>query len=338
MALIRTFWSWTRLPLLLGLVASAAWRLSRVRNLTPLQARPRPVTSYDEAIARLEHVRINVYTTDRADIKPPCVTRTYLHGKQMPQVVVFFHGFTNCPQQFVELAEHYYRQGSNVLIPRMPFHGMRDRAKMKYMTAEDLTMLLDDSIDIAQGLGHEVVVVGLSGGGTLVTWAAQFRSDVDRAVIIAPWLSVPFAPSWLVYSAVWVVLILPDFYVWWDPIRRARRKWGVPHAYPGFSSHAMGQMMRLGAIVLRTSRTEPPQARLPVMITNAADKTVDNEICYEIVRRWQANGTKVVSYEFPKELKLIHDCIDPAQPQQQTAAVYPVLYRLIDQPLALPTT
>jgi pimeloyl-ACP methyl ester carboxylesterase len=336
MAITWTVWHTVGLALLIGLVASASWRLSRVRHLKPLLTRPRPVQSYAEALARLEQLTANVYTTDRAEIKPPCVTRLFLHDKKMPRALVFFHGFTNCPQQFVQLSERYHQQGCNVIIPRMPFHGMKDRKQMKHLTAEDLAMLLDDAIDIAQGLGDEVVVVGLSGGGTLATWAAQFRNDVDRVVIIAPWLSVPFAPNWLVYSVVWLVLVLPDFYVWWDPIRREKRDWGVPHAYPGFSSHAMGQMMRLGATVLKTSRTQPPAARSVVMVTNAADKTVDNQICYEIVGRWQANGGNITSYEFPAELKLIHDCIDPVQPQEQVASVYPVLYELIDTPIAIP--
>jgi pimeloyl-ACP methyl ester carboxylesterase len=307
-----------------------------VRHLVPLQARPRPVGSYEEALARVEHLQANVYTTDRAEIKPPCVMRLLLHGRKTARAVIFFHGFTNCPQQFVRLGEHYHRQGCNVLIPRLPFHGMQDRRQMKRLMAEDLAMLLDDAIDIAQGLGDEVIVVGLSGGGTLVTWAAQFRQDVDRAVIIAPWLSVPFAPNWLIYTLVWAVLVLPDFYIWWDPIRRDKRNWGVPHAYPGFSSHAMGQMMRLGAIVLRTSRSCPPASREVVMVTNAADKTVDNKICYAIVERWRVNGGAVTHYEFEKELGLIHDLIDPAQPQQQIDTVYPVLYELIDDAVGAP--
>jgi acetyl esterase/lipase len=338
MGVVKALWRWTRMPLLLALLVSGVWRLSRVRHLMPLHTRPRPVTSYAEALARIEHLQANVYTTDRAAIKPPCVMRMLLHGAKMPRVVVFLHGFTNCPQQFVQLGEHYFAQGCNVLIPRLPFHGMHNYRQMRYLTAEDLAMLLDDAIDIAQGLGEEVVVVGLSGGGTLATWAAQFRSDVARCVVVAPWLSVPLAPSWLVYGAVWLVLLLPNFWVWWDPIRRAKRDWGVPHAYPGFASHAMGQMMRLGATVLRTARTQPPSARTVVMVTNAADGMVDNQICYAITQRWRANGGHVESYEFPKELGLIHDVIDPQQPQQQIATVYPVLYDLIDTPLPLPAT
>jgi carboxylesterase len=70
------------------------------------------------------------------------------------------------------------------------------------------------------------------------------------------------------------------------------------------------------------------------MVTNAVDMSVDNRICDRLVAHWRAQGTNVTTYLFPKELKLIHDCIDPQQPQQQIDTVYPVLIELIEAPPA----
>jgi len=41
-------------------------------------------------------------------------------------------------------------------------------------------------VDIAQRLGEQVVMLGISAGGVATAWAAQNRSDIDLAVIISP--------------------------------------------------------------------------------------------------------------------------------------------------------
>ena len=38
----------------------------------------------------------------------------------------------------------------------------------------------------ADGLGDKITVTGLSLGGVMSAYAAQFRPDVDRAVVISP--------------------------------------------------------------------------------------------------------------------------------------------------------
>ncbi|NJP05385.1 MAG: alpha/beta hydrolase [Chloroflexaceae bacterium] len=53
-------------------------------------------------------------------------------------------------------------------------------------------MYASESVDIARGLGRHVTIAGISVGGTIAGWAAQFRADVDCAVLIAPalgWVS-----------------------------------------------------------------------------------------------------------------------------------------------------
>jgi len=42
------------------------------------------------------------------------------------------------------------------------------------------------------------------------------------------------------------------------------------------------------------------------------------------------NGYPVERYEFPKDLALNHDLIDPEQPNQNIALVYPKIIELIE--------
>ena len=80
-------------------------------------------------------------------------------------------------------------RGYSVVVPRLPGHGHRDRLTkaLSDVRPDDLVHTADLAVDIAAGLGDEVTVVGLSGGGTLAAWLATERNDVNRAVLIAPW-------------------------------------------------------------------------------------------------------------------------------------------------------
>jgi carboxylesterase len=119
------------------------------------------------------------------------------HGEKMENVILFLHGFTSCPDQFGQLGQEYFKKGYNVYIPRTPRHGIKDRlgTPLKGLTAEELAEFASQSADIVQGLGDRVIVVGLSGGGSMTTWLSQERSDVDLAVPIAPFLGIGFVPA-----------------------------------------------------------------------------------------------------------------------------------------------
>jgi alpha-beta hydrolase superfamily lysophospholipase len=249
---------WLLLLLAIALTALISARASRVLYFQPLRSRARPVTSYAEALARVEYLRTHL--DESLPIKDACKPYLLSHGEKTKRVVVYYHGFTNCPKQFVRLGQIFFEKGYNVLVPRMPYHGLQDRTQMRNLTAEGLARELDDTIDIARGLGEEVIVIGLSGGGTMATWAAQFRQDVERAILIAPLLSVPYAPPSVVYLFDVLLLLLPNWWVWWDPIKKEKRDWGVPHAYPGYATHAQAQTMRLGLSALKATKASKPAA------------------------------------------------------------------------------
>jgi hypothetical protein len=59
-------------------------------------------------------------------LNPVCHSQVLSHGRTMERAIIFMHGMTNCPQQYVELAPPFYERGYNVLIPRMPCNGLAD--------------------------------------------------------------------------------------------------------------------------------------------------------------------------------------------------------------------
>src|SRR3954447_14673841 len=137
-------------------------------------------TSSDFAVARAQIEALQakeLQSHDGATINPVCYTRLFDHGQRTRRVVVCYHGYTNCPFQFQALAEHFHAQGDNVFVPRLPYHGLRDRmsAEQARLTVTDLVDVTNETVDIACGLGEEIILTGLSAGAVMAAWAAQFR-------------------------------------------------------------------------------------------------------------------------------------------------------------------
>jgi carboxylesterase len=302
------------------------WPLS----IKHLVSRPHPAASYDEALLRLEALR----AAEPDTLNPLCRTAFMTHGRRSKRVAVLFHGYTNCPRQFERLGGMLFERGYNVLLPRLPHHGLANRlsADLARLTAEELVQCGDTLVDIAAGLGERIVVGGISAGGVLCAWLAQQRSDVARALVLAPAFGYAGASPWLTLPILSLALVLPNMFVWWDRELKDARI-GPPHAYPRFATRSLGQVFRLGWAVLRAARRAPPAARSAVVVTIGGDPAVQNGLAARLVSYWQRwdSAGKIGSYEFDISQSLIHDIIDPEQARQQIERVYPVLLGLIEQ-------
>lgn len=283
-----------------------------------------PASDYDAALAQFAQLRAQ----EDERINPLCRSQLLTHGHKTSRVLVLVHGLTNCPQQYVELAPLFYQQGYNVLIPRMPRHGFADRMtdELKYLTAEELRDFGSAMVDIAHGLGEHITFVGISVGGVVAAWVAQHRADVDKVALIAPSLTLGQVGFRLNILNMKLLLVLPNILTQ----NFAPFEDGPSYSYLGYSSHALGQMLRLGASVMRTALKKPPATQSLLLITNACDTAVNNLITWQLISAWHSRGLeRLEAYEFPKKYQLIHDIIDPQQRLQQTTLVYPVLIDLI---------
>jgi alpha-beta hydrolase superfamily lysophospholipase len=313
---------------LLLLLAEAAIFAMRPSGLAQIASRPRPAASYDESVQRVAALQAQ----EREGYNPSCVTELLTHGSKAPRAIVLVHGYTNCPQQFVPLGRQFYERGDNVLIARLPRQGRADRMTAEHggLLAAELAAYADEVVDIAVGLGEHITMAGLSGGGITTAWAAQHRVELDRAVLIAPAFGYKQIPASLTVGAMnTALLLLPNIFLWWDP--KKREKSGPPHTYPRYSSRAVMNILRLGFATRAHAARRPPAARSIVVVTNANDDKVDNAAALRMVQVWRASGaTDVTHYEFPAELKLHHDLIDPDEPDAHPELVYPKLVELMD--------
>lgn len=287
-----------------------------------LLSHPDPAVSYEDAEKRLQS-----WAEEEADfpLQEVCNTKCFSRGHQTEEVILFLHGYTTCPEQFAELGQVFFEKGYNVLIPCMPHHGWKDRLtdELKYLTAEELAAYGDRSMDIARGLGKRVIAMGISGGGTVVSWLAQNRSDLDMAVPLAAFLRMYVLPAFLTIPFINLFSLLPNFFIWWDPRTKEKNPFSIYYAYPRYSLRNLAQIMRLGLAVKRQARLNAPAAGKILVMENDFDMGVSNSEIESLVALWKSHGVeKLSSYHFERNMKMLHDIITPGTPGVPTMQVY----------------
>ena len=315
---------WWSILLILGILLAIVYLLLRPWNISNLASHPRPVQSYAEAIQRIDVLR----EQERTGMNPDCQLQLMTHDKKVDHAIILVHGYTNCPQQFKDLGQRFYDLGYNVLIAPLPHHGLADRMSESQgqLKAEELAAYADETVDIAQGLGSKVTMMGISAGGVTTAWAAQNRSDMDLAVIISPALGFKQIPTALTAAVMNISTYLPDAFAWWDP--ELQEKAPPSHTYPRYSRHALVQILRLGFATQAAAQNKQPAAKRIVVVFNPTDDAINNQMVTALVKNWQVHQANLSTYAFDSALHLHHDLIDPAQPYQQTDIVYPLLIDL----------
>jgi pimeloyl-ACP methyl ester carboxylesterase len=280
--------------------------------------------TYPEAVARVREIE----AAEQAEpLNPVCGYRLVDQGRRAQRAIVLIHGFTSCPKMYEPLAAELAKTGANIVIPRLPRHGLSDRLNddLAYLSAAELTRASSEALEIARGLGEKVTVAGLSLGGILAAWLTQFRSGVDRAVVMAPLFSIPVVPEWFSDLLGLVADSVPNFYLWWDWKGKANPP-GPPYGYPRFPSHGYGEMLKVGHQVKSTARREAPLSANDIrVVVNLADPAVNNVSTFRVAEAWRRHGALVRTYSFPRRLGLGHDIVSPEQPYARTDVTYPVL-------------
>lgn len=304
------------------LVAGAVWLL-RPLSFDDLVSAPDPATSYEEAKERWEHAQVHEAEQPLHEGGRSIVLT---HGHPTERVFVLLHGLTNAPRQFRELGEELFATGANVVIPRLAHHGLADRMTDAHadLTAQDLIRYAQYGVNLAQGLGEHVTVVGLSISGISAAWLAQNRDDIDEVFLLAPLFGPAVVPDPLTPAFTAALMRLPNKMLWWDPRVRENLP-GPPYNYPRFPTRALGEALRLGLSTARPDR-QLRVNRLGVILTEN-DLAVNNRRARRLVEQWSAASpqTEIFLHEFPTAENIPHDFIDPLQPGARTDKVNALL-------------
>jgi hypothetical protein len=220
-------------------------------------------------------------------------------SRRVPQlgVVLLFHGYTSCPNQFCRARAPAGAAGYRVLVPALA------RAR-RWPTADaeprpvDPQQLADFAMGttaIAFGIDKRTVVGGLSAGATLALWAAEHNAGVQR--VVAP--RIPFlrlrwpVPPALAPCAGNVMRFLPNSTpggtsrsVDADPVPR--------YSYPKFATRSDGRPDECQL------HPRAPPAPAPTSSTSSTPPTTRSTRRRPGARRPATRrGDRVTTYEFP---------------------------------------
>ena len=323
----KPVWGWVkRILAILGIVILSVLAVILLVGLLPvstegLAPQPEPAGSYEEAVARFEEAQ----QAEQGIVNEASGSHLLVHGERTPCAYVLVHGTTNSPLQWMELGETLHERGHNVLILRMPYHGLESHQvrELKRLSARDLRTYADQAVDIATGLGEEVVVVGISGGGAVASWMAQNRSEVDRALALAPFFGVYGVPDFATTLLMNAFSRLPNI-VLDDPLE-PRRDW----VYRGEATRGVAAFLALGHTILQDAKAgASPQGQV-IVVTTAKDNTANNHSTAKLVDLWKQAGANLVTYEFEPSLDIPHNSVDPAADAAKKQLVYEQMLSLL---------
>jgi carboxylesterase len=297
-----------------------------------LSAHPDPLPDYPAAAARIDAVLA-------AERELPLLENggsiSLLQGERTKKVIVIFHGYTNTPYEFRLLARAYADEGYNVWVPRLPHHALADKMTDEFsrLTTEELVGFADDQLDIAAGLGEEVTVLGLSGGGSLSLWAALERREVTRAMLISPLLQPTGYQEWMIPPMVRALRLSPvDSYAWWNAEKGADNVEGM--VYPRYSLKGIAALLgiRLWAEDRVQQTVEPVPGRI-LLIRNDGDPSIDGDFNERLATR-MVPADRFEVFRIPASAGLSHDIVCP-DPEFATDAQVTEAYRQLADALDL---
>jgi carboxylesterase len=300
--------------IILGLLA-AIFLLGLIPvSLDGFESNPNPMTDYDEAVSRVAEIQKEELPVTHESARSLLME----HGQKTDEVFVLVHGITNAPKEFEELGQKLYDQGANVLILRMPYHGLKsgDIRELKPLTSEDLRVYADETIDIGNALGDKMTVMGISGGGTVAAWMTQNRPEVDRTVLLSPFFGLAQTPMFLDPILMNAFSRIPNLSI--GGKAEADRAW----VYKGESTNGVAVFMRLGQAMLKQTKSAPPQTSNIFIVTTASDLAADNDWAQKLAGIWGTQDIPVDSYEFPKSDHVPHASIDPFTDEAIRQLVY----------------
>jgi esterase/lipase len=309
----------------LGIIVIGVLCLLLIAGSTALTSRSNPSSSYDEAVKRFNGIQVG----ERQLVSPIAGSILLTHGHKTPKAILFFHGYSSSPRQFRALGEKLFQTGYNVIIPRLPCHGIADRklTNLSKIQAEELRDCADQGVDIAVGLGEKVYVGGLSAGGVMAAWVAGHHKEVSRVLLIAPCFALGRkAGNFSKRLGVAILAALPDisgdFYA---------ENPAADYAYPGFSAKALAQLLRLSVATFADAIERPAAVQDICLVTSKNDHSVSDFATWLLMGLWRFRGLqKFVSIDFAREANIGHDMIDPVDGEKETCVVYPVLIGLLE--------
>ncbi|MDB5099349.1 MAG: alpha/beta hydrolase [Cyanobacteria bacterium RYN_339] len=268
-------------------------------------------------------------------------TRTYIHPEKPAKgTLIMYHGYTAGTWQFDLLAKQAYNDGYNVVIPRLPGHGMKDAKGVedpsKLLTAKDWQQYEsfgDQTYAMAQGLGGPISTLGLSVGGNIAMSVAE-RHPVGKVVAYAPFLK----PIGIGGKIADVVHVLDKFTFGLAGRALALVPWGwgketeaetASGKRPGHSKFSLGTLYGAAEFGRRVTG-DAAKIKAPIeYFTTGADDAADEGTIH---KAFLAEGGDDGWYHYPTAEGVPHPMVHPQEDKGkgQTPELYKLTMQFLD--------
>ncbi len=178
--------TWLRVVLSLVAVLGIVYLLGPCPR-SPLYAKELPVVpTAPDALVQYVQSKENTHHL-KPDNQARIVWEDSLHRKT-PYSIVYLHGFSASQEEgdpvHRRMADRY---GCNLYLSRLDGHGIDTSDPLLNMTVTGLWNDAKEALQIGKALGHKVILVGTSTGGTLaLKLAASYPDDVYAVINMSP--------------------------------------------------------------------------------------------------------------------------------------------------------
>ena len=227
-----------------------------------------------------------------------CRPKFFFHPEPTPKICLFFHGFTAGPYQFEPLGKALFEAGYNVLVPLQPGHGVagkwdKDNPPPLPSEIEIYQQFAFSWLEVAQKLGNQVIVGGLSTGGNLAAWLALERpQEIERSLL--------FAPCFGSNNAIvdFLVEVLPIYYEWLNKDNSGN------FGYDGFLIPSFRIFLDMGKEILERVEKEPT---VPMFVTySESDRAINHHEIESLFKALLKQQPKSWYHRFDKSLEIPH--------------------------------
>ncbi len=265
----------------------------------------------------------------RDDAEPdvaPSMRSVAIAGRPGAGAIVLLHGLTASPPAWRAVAGALAACGRTVVVPRLLLHGYTDRmtTALRNITAR---RLFDDVSSIVRAVaagGEAVTVAGHSLGATLALDVAARGPAIARVVAVAPFLGIAGVPHELHPLLVRVLGLVPDVFLWWDPVKRERLE--PLHGYPRYPLRALLAGLTIADHV-RDDAGRLPHAQAVDIVINESETSVNNRTALQLAAAWRRAGASIAVHRL-RDLGWSHDIIEPVRPPARRALA--TLVEIID--------
>ncbi|MBW4610317.1 MAG: alpha/beta fold hydrolase [Hassallia sp. WJT32-NPBG1] len=227
-----------------------------------------------------------------------CRPKFFFHPEQTQKIFLFFHGFTAGPYQFEPLGRALFEAGYNVLVPLQPGHGVagkwdKDNPPPLPSEIEIYQQFALSWLQVAQKLGNQVIVGGLSTGGNLAAWLALERpQQIERSLL--------FAPSLGSNNAVvdFLVEVLPIYYEWLNKDNSGN------FGYDGFLIPSFRIFLDMGKEIIERVEKEPTVPMF--VIYSESDRAINHHEIESLFKTLLQQQPKSWYHRFDKSLGIPH--------------------------------